>query len=198
MNSAAGSSKRADALTNRRRLLAVAQTVFAEAGLDLEVNDIISRAQLGVGTFYRHFGNREDLLREIVTQTVEDVRAQIRQAIEPHADDPRAALQALVAAQLQVYRQYQPLFVTMRDRRLTKLFDPAQREALYALVLDQPRWVIERGIQAGVFRQDLNRDLAAATVIGSLTSAFDLLGGKCPLDELEQQLFQMLWMMLGR
>src|SRR5262249_35612459 len=155
---------------------AVAQAVFAEAGLDLEVNDIISRAQLGVGTFYRHFGNREDLLREIVTQTVKDAQAQVRQAIEPYVDDPRAALQALVVAQLQVYHQYRPLFATRRARRLTKLFDPAQREALYALVLDPPRWVIERGIQAGVFRQDLNRDLTAATIIGAFTSVFDLLG----------------------
>ncbi len=196
MNTPAGLSKRADAVTNRARLLAVAQAVFAEVGLDLEVNDIISRAQLGVGTFYRHFGNREDLLREIVTQTVEDAQAQIRQAIEPYADDPHAALSALVAAQLQVYQQYRPLFAAMRDRRLTKLFDPSQRKALQALVLDPPRWVIERGIQAGVFRQDLNLDLAAATIIGSFTSVFDLLGCNCPLDELEQQLSQLLWTML--
>jgi AcrR family transcriptional regulator len=198
MNAVAGASKRTDALANRARLLAVAQAVFAEAGLDLEVNDIISRAQLGVGTFYRHFGNREDLLREIVTQTVEDAQAQIRQAIEPYADDPHAALSALVAAQLQVYQQYRPLFAAMRDRRLTKLFDPSQRKALYALVLDPPRWVIERGIQVGVFRQDLNRDLVAATIIGSFTSVFDLLGGNCPLDELSQQLSQLLWTMLAK
>lgn len=198
MNSVAGASKRTDALTNRARLLAVAQTVFAETGLDLEVNDVIARAQLGVGTFYRHFGNREDLLREIVTQTVEDAQVQIRQAIEPYADDPHAALQALVAAQLRVYQQYQPLFATMRDRRLTKLFDPAQRETLYALVLDPPRWVIERGIQAGVFRQNLNRDLAAATLIGAFAGVFDLPGCHCPLAELEQQLSQLLWTMLTK
>jgi hypothetical protein len=86
----------------------------------------------------------------------------------------------------------------MRDRRLTKLFDPSQRKALYALVLDPPRWVIERGIQVGVFRQDLNRDLVAATIIGSFTSVFDLLGGNCPLDELSQQLSQLLWTMLAK
>lgn len=198
MNSAAGASKRTDALINRARLLAVAQAVFVEAGLDLEVNDIISRAQLGVGTFYRHFGNREDLLRAIVTQTLEDAQVQIRQAIEPYADDPRAALQALVVAQLKVYQHYQPLFATMRDRRLAKLFDSTQREALYTLVLDPPRWVIERGIQAGIFRQDLNLDLAAATIIGSFTSVFDHLGCNCPLDELEQQLSQLLWAMLAQ
>jgi len=198
MSTVAGASKRTDALTNRARLLAVAQAVFVEAGLDLEVNDIISRAQLGVGTFYRHFGSREELLHAIVTQTVEDAPAQSHQAIEPYADDPRAALQALVAAQLQVYQQYQLLFATMRDRRLAKLFDPAQREALYVLVLDPPRRVLKCGIEAGVFRQDLHLDLTAATILGAFASVLDLLGGNCPLAEMEQQLFQLLWTMLAK
>jgi AcrR family transcriptional regulator len=195
MNDGGGSSKRADAVTNRARLLAVALDVFAEAGLDLEVNDIASRAQLGVGTLYRHFGNREDLLRAIVTRTLEDAREQIRQAIEPYADDPRAALQALVSVQLQLHQQYQPLLATMRDRRLTKLFDCSHREAMYAQILDPIRGVIERGIQAGIFRQDLDPDLAAAMILGSLNAVFELLGKRYSLDELDQQLFQLLWTM---
>ena len=145
MNSVAGASKRTDALANRARLLAVAQAVFAEAGLDLEVNDVISRAQLGVGTFYRHFVNREDLLREIVAQTVEDAQAQIRQAIEPYAGDPRAAFQALVAAQLRVYQRYRcsrgfrpwrpsasspdgPLACTLTDYECSRIRCPAPRQ----------------------------------------------------------------------
>jgi TetR/AcrR family transcriptional regulator, mexCD-oprJ operon repressor len=190
-------SKRADALSNRARLLAVAQTVFAEEGLDLEVNEIIARSRLGVGTFYRHFGKREDLLRAVVTQTVEDAQRQIRQAIEPYADDPRAALQALVAMLLRVYQQHQPLFATMRDRRLSGLFDPVQREALYERILDPPRWVVERGRQAGVFRQDVPQDLAATTIIGVFTSAIEFLGYQRSLDDLAQPLFQMLWSMLA-
>ena len=197
MNTVVGTNKRADALTNRARLLEAARTVFVEAGLDLEVNDVIARAQLGVGTFYRHFGTREDLLRAIVIQAVEDAQVQIRQAIAPHTDDSRAALQALVGAQLQVYQQHQLLFAAMRDRRLTRLFDPVQREALHTLVLDPARQVIERGILAGVFRHDLNRDLAAAMTIGAFTSIFDLLGDHHRFDELEQQIFQLLWTMFA-
>jgi AcrR family transcriptional regulator len=198
MEHAGGLTRRVDAVTNRARLLEVAQAMFAEVGLDLEVNDIASRAQLGVGTLYRHFGNREDLLRAIVSQTAEDILAQIRQAIQPYEDDPRAALQVLVSAELRVHQQYQPFFATMRDRRLTKLFDPAYREAMRAQVLDPARWVIARGIEAGIFREDLDPDLAAAMIIGSFTSVFEFLGKRRPLDELEQQLFQLLWTMLTK
>lgn len=198
MSAIGGLSKRADAVSNRARLLAVAQAVFAEVGLDLEVNDVASRAQLGVGTLYRHFGSREDLLRAIVMQTIEDAQVQIHQAIRPYADDPRAALQALISAGLRVQQQYRPLFATMRDQRLSKLFDSAQREAMLALVLEPARWVIGRGIQARDFREDLDHDLAAATLLGALTGVFDLLGKSCSLDELEQRLSQLLWTMFTK
>ncbi len=198
MNTPAGLSKRADAVTNRARLLAVAQAVFAEVGLDLEVNDIASRAQLGVGTLYRHFGNREDLLRAIVTWTVEDALAQMRSAIEPCAEDPRATLQALVAAGLRMQRKSRPLFAVLRDPRLEKLFDPAQGDAWREQFLAIADVVIARGILAGVFREDLDSDLVAATIIGSFTGAFDLLGQRCPPEELEQRLSQFLWMMLAK
>jgi AcrR family transcriptional regulator len=198
MNHPAGSSKRADAVTNRARLLAVAQAVFGEAGLDLEVDDIASRAQLGVGTLYRHFGNREDLLRAIVTRTVEDALEQIRSAIQPHTDDPRATLQALVVTSRRVQQQYQSLLAVLRDPRLTKLFSPAQRDAWRDQVLDIADVVIARGIQAGVFREDLDRDLSAATIIGSFTSAVGLIGRRCPPEELEQRLAQFLWTIFAK
>lgn len=201
MNGTGGLSKRSDAMTNRARLLAVAQSVFAEAGLDLEVNDIASRARLGVGTLYRHLGNREDLLRAIVTRTVEDALAQMRSAIQPYADDPRAtfqALQALVATGLRVQQQYRSLFAVIRDPRLTNLFDPAQGDAWREQFLGIAEAVIERGILAGIFREDLDRDLAAATIIGSFTGVFDLLGQHSPLDELEQRLSLFLWTMFAR
>ncbi len=198
MEHSRGSTRRADAVNNRARLLAVAQSVFADSGLDLEVNDIAARAQLGIGTLYRHFGNREELLRAIVTRTVDDTLEQMRQAIQPYADDPRAALQALVSAGLRAQQQYRPLFAVIRDPRLTKLFDPAQGEAMREQFLATARGVIERGVQTGIFREDLDHDVAAATIIGSFTGVFDLLGKRCSLAELEQRLFQLLWTMLSQ
>lgn len=199
MKQPAGASKRADALTNRAHLLAVAQAVFGESGLDLEVDDIASRAHLGVGTLYRHFGNREDLLRAIVTRTVEDALEQIRSAIEPYAADPHAMLQALVVTSRQVQQHYQSLLAVLGDPRLVKLVDPAQRDDWHEQVLDIADVVIARGIQAGVFREDLDRDLAAATIIGSFTGSIRLLGRRCPPEEeLQQRLTQFLWTIFAK
>ncbi|GHO96244.1 hypothetical protein KSF_062920 [Reticulibacter mediterranei] len=192
------SCKRADAVTNRARLLAAALAVFAQSGLDLEVNDVASQAQVGVGTLYRHFGNREDLLRALVNDTFEDALTQIRLAVQPHMDDPRAALEALVAAGLRVQQQYRSLFAVMRDPRLKKLLDPARGEARRTQFLDQARGVMERGIQAGIFREDIDPELAAAVIMGSFASVFDHFGKITALAELEQRLFQLLWMMVAK
>ncbi|MCY1022475.1 TetR/AcrR family transcriptional regulator [Pyxidicoccus sp. MSG2] len=53
---------RADARRNRDRLLAAADAVFSERGADASLNDLAKRAEVGIGTLYRHFPTREALL----------------------------------------------------------------------------------------------------------------------------------------
>src|SRR6266700_4271578 len=169
-----GSTKRADAVTNRARILEVAQSVFAECGLELEMNEVAARAHLGVGTLYRHFANREDLLRAIVRHAVEDALTQLRSAASV-SDDPRAALEALVAAGLRVHQQYRPLFAVIRDPRLVKLLDPSYGQTIRTRFRETVREVIDHGIQVGIFRDDLDAEMAVVTIFGSFTSAADLL-----------------------
>jgi AcrR family transcriptional regulator len=53
---------RADAWRNRQTLLKTAISVFATLGVDAPMRVIAERAGLGVGTIYRHFPNRTDLI----------------------------------------------------------------------------------------------------------------------------------------
>src|SRR5262249_11337254 len=53
---------RADALANRDRLLEAAHAVFRERGLGAEMKEIAQRAGVSVGTLYRNFPTREDLV----------------------------------------------------------------------------------------------------------------------------------------
>ncbi|SRR6266516_171308 len=190
------STKRADAVTNRARILEVAQSVFAECGLELEMSEVATRANLGVGTLYRHFANREELLRAIVQRAVDDALAQLRSALASAADDPRASLQALVSAGLNVQQQYQPLFAVIRDPRLKKLLDPLRGQTMRAQFLEIPRAMIDHGIKAGIFRDDLDQEMAAVTIMGSFISAADLLRTRYSLDELAQRLSHFLLTML--
>ncbi len=55
-------AKRADAQRNIAALLQAASAVFARSGVDAPVRDIAEKAGVGVGTVYRHFPQRSDLI----------------------------------------------------------------------------------------------------------------------------------------
>ncbi len=63
--------KRADARRNEATLLDAAAAVFVESGVNAPVRDIAARASVGVGTIYRHFPTRADLIVAVYRHQVE-------------------------------------------------------------------------------------------------------------------------------
>ncbi|MFY9772961.1 MAG: TetR/AcrR family transcriptional regulator [Trebonia sp.] len=68
---AAPPRKRADARRNEARLLDAAAAAFIESGVDVPVREIAARAGVGVGTIYRHFPTRADLIVAVYRHQVE-------------------------------------------------------------------------------------------------------------------------------
>jgi AcrR family transcriptional regulator len=67
--------KRADARRNYDKLVAAARAAFAEEGSDATLEEISKRAGVGIGTLYRHFPRREDLLEATYLGGVEEISA---------------------------------------------------------------------------------------------------------------------------
>jgi AcrR family transcriptional regulator len=67
----AGRRVRADARRNLVTLLQAAKEVFSEAGVDAPVRDIAERAGVGIGTVYRHFPRRPDLIAAVFRQEMD-------------------------------------------------------------------------------------------------------------------------------
>ena len=67
--------KRADAQRNQQALLSAAAEVFVSAGVDAPVRDIAARAGVGIGTIYRHFPTRADLIIAVYRHQVEECAA---------------------------------------------------------------------------------------------------------------------------
>src|SRR5918998_52112 len=59
---------RADARRNRERVLAAAREHFSENGIDVHMEQIARGAGVGVGTVYRHFPAKEDLLQALADE----------------------------------------------------------------------------------------------------------------------------------
>jgi AcrR family transcriptional regulator len=57
---------RADARRNRERIVDAARELFAECGHATQMDDVARRAQVGVGTVYRHFPTKAALIGELL------------------------------------------------------------------------------------------------------------------------------------
>jgi len=81
--------RRADARRNERRLLDAAAAVFVRSGVEAPVRDIAAEAGVGMGTIYRHFPTRADLViavyRHQVEACVEAVPALLAECATPYA-----------------------------------------------------------------------------------------------------------------
>jgi AcrR family transcriptional regulator len=66
---------RADAERNRRRLLDAAAELFARKGLGVGLDEIARHAGVGVGTAYRRFSDKEELIEALFEDRLEQVPA---------------------------------------------------------------------------------------------------------------------------
>ncbi|RKQ93226.1 TetR family transcriptional regulator [Solirubrobacter pauli] len=160
---------RKDAAANRERVLDAATELVLTEGEKVPMADIARRAGVGVGTVYRHFATREDLLGALVHRSFGLARANARAA----AAAPGSALDGVRAF----------LTATLRDRDRFVLplhggplvFDAAIRE-LQADVRVALQALLDRGRAAGELRADLTPEdliVAAALLSRPLPAADD-------------------------
>ena len=85
---AEGATRRADAVRNRTAILEAARQLVTEQGTEVAMGEIARAAGVAVGTLYRHFPNKADLLAAVVNEYVEAL-----------ADDAQSAWERVEAGQ---------------------------------------------------------------------------------------------------
>ena len=78
----AGRPQRADARRNHDKVVAAARQAFAEGGASTPLEVIARRAEVGIGTLYRHFPSRQALLEAVYVQEVEELCDSAREGDE--------------------------------------------------------------------------------------------------------------------
>jgi AcrR family transcriptional regulator len=140
---------RRDAERNRQRILAAANALVAEVGLDVTHNDIARAAEVGVGTVYRRFPDRQELLDQLFDERVDRVIALVDRARQ--AEDPWQGLCVFVAGNLELQagdRGLKDLMVG--SGRASELAQRAQRRIGPAV-----RELVERAHASGQLRPDV-------------------------------------------
>jgi AcrR family transcriptional regulator len=83
-------AKRRDAALNGERLVQAAREVFARQGLSATLEDIAQHAGVGVGTVYRNFASKREIIETLYDAALDSVLADVQTALE--IDDPWVAI----------------------------------------------------------------------------------------------------------
>jgi AcrR family transcriptional regulator len=89
---------RADAVRNRARIVETAREVFTVRGSDASLEEIARRAGVGIGTLYRHFPTRDDLVEAVFRDRVDELETLAGELLT--SDAPGDALAIWLHAQL--------------------------------------------------------------------------------------------------
>jgi len=77
--------KRADAVRNTEAVLQAAKSAFAELGVDAPMREISARAGVGIGTIYRHYPQRSDLIIAVFRRELDATAAEADRLAAEHA-----------------------------------------------------------------------------------------------------------------
>jgi AcrR family transcriptional regulator len=147
----AARSKRADARRNKETLLDAAAAVFVASGVEAPVRDIAAKAGVGVGTIYRHFPTRADLIVAVYRHQVEAL-AEAGPDLLATCPSPHAALGRWIDI-------FVDFLVTKHGLPAVMQSDDSGFGALHAYFLDRLVPVCTRLLDAAAAAGEIRSDL---------------------------------------
>jgi AcrR family transcriptional regulator len=160
--------KRADARRNEEAILETAAAAFITSGVDVPVRDIAAQAGVGVGTIYRHFPTRADLIVAVYRHQVEAC-AEAGPTLLAGSSTPSAAL----ARWIDLFVDF---LVTKHGLAKALQSDVAAFETLHAYFLDRLVPVCAQLLEAAATAGEISPDMDARELmrgIGNLCIGAD-------------------------
>jgi AcrR family transcriptional regulator len=144
--------KRADARRNEQTLLEAAADVFVASGVEAPVRDIAAKAGVGMGTIYRHFPTRADLIIAVYRHQVEAC-AEAGPALLASGSTPHAALTRWIDL-------FVDFLITKHGLAAAMQSDNTGFKTLHAYFLDRLvpvcAQLLDAAIDAGEIRSDVD------------------------------------------
>ena len=145
--------RRADAVRNRTAILEAARNLVSEWGTDVAMGEIARAAGVAVGTLYRHFPNKADLLAAVVNEYVETLADDAQNAwtrVEAGRADAAQELLSFLERALEMIARSHTVKVVARALGAEVEYAEPETRATEAL-----EHLIEAGRASGRLRSDL-------------------------------------------
>ena len=139
---------RRDAQANRDRIVAAARAAFAAEGTEVPVEEIARRAGVGMGTLYRHFPAKEDLIDAVLEDAFAEFISAAEQAVAEQ--DAWAGFRGFLERVFALHAENRGL----KDIIATRAHGKARAEAMRARMRPLLRRLIERAQVQGALRDD--------------------------------------------
>jgi AcrR family transcriptional regulator len=144
---------RADARRNYERLLGEASRAFAEQGVEASLEEIARRAGVAIGTLYRHFPTRNDLLEALLRDRFDGHAAAADELLD--GAEPLEALRTWVLRLVAASTSYRGLVEAVTDALADE--SSALHRSCGGMRAAAAR-LVARAQQAGELRADLTVD----------------------------------------
>ncbi|MEU8474993.1 TetR/AcrR family transcriptional regulator [Streptomyces hygroscopicus] len=144
--------KRADVRRNEQKLLDAAAAVFVRSGIDAPVREIAAESGLGMGTIYRHFPTRADLVVAVFRHQLDALAAVAD--LPPAADTPDEVLRLWV-------HRFADFLVTKHGLAEALHSDQAGFEALHAEFVERLLPVLDQLLTASAAAGRTRADVRA-------------------------------------
>ena len=141
-----------DAERNRGSLVAAAQEVFAEQGLEAPLEEIAARAGVGIATLYRRFPTRDALIETVLDETMRHYADRTEAAAEQALTQPWEAF----SSYLMFVMEHQVTDPAFADALLAPLLGSEIFAAPHRRALDASFVLVDRVLAAGVVRPDFH------------------------------------------
>jgi AcrR family transcriptional regulator len=157
---------RADARRNQEAVIAAAKKLFADQGLDAQMPDVARAANVGVGTVYRHFATKDDLIAALVAERFERLAESVRENLE--TEDPWDGFCGFIRFATRIQADDRGLCEVMGSR--PEVMDAAARAAGLPELCEA---LVRRAQDSGQLRRDIEwEDIPMiACGLGSVTQA---------------------------
>ncbi len=164
-------TRRADAQRNQQRVLDAAVEVFDADGLGASMEAVAQRAGVGVGTVYRHFPTKDDLVRSVISLVCENLVASAEAALaEP---DPGRGFRSFFVTVLEFQAQHRVL----ADEMAAQVEPDVDTVRLKESLRSATGTLLARAQEAGAVRADVGLTDISMLLAG-MAQAISLVAGE--------------------
>ncbi len=175
------------------KILVAATKVFAKKGFfNARISDVAKEAKVADGTIYLYFANKLDILLSLLAQETEKLIAEVSTLLNAEKDVQKK-LTIFITHHLQAMRKNRPLAEVIHiELRQTSKLIREYRSNVFSEYPNLIAAIIREGQEQGIYRHDLDVQLAKLALFGALDESSRLwLASGADLEHAAAQLAQL-------